>query len=1312
MSVNFSDYFTGTLDNWMQSSAAPIDRLWYTESGFLKVQDDVSGKEGLILYKTPVDIDGQIVVKFNGLDLYNGTDNMVVFRYVDNNHFNFFAVQPGQNDDRGVVFGYDDIYQSTEKVELYNIYGVKLNLEIAPNKTIIPTTGSLDITLNNNTYDVVIRDSGDSFVASGTYVDSLNKNLNDGFVGFAHTIKWDANIVGWDSIVVNSTSAAIVAPTIESFSATDYHINLGESTNLGWSVTSGTETPTVQLGTASVGSYDTSSVSPVEDTTYTLSAWNSGGMDVEQLVITVTDTFPVITNFSNNGPISAGTSAILYWTIESGTSAYIDNGIGWIEPYVSAGNTYTSALPDDATFTITAYDDDLDFTTSSTTIIVENLPTVNLSVTGTPVCSGTNYGLVWETTEATSVVIDNGIGSVSLNGSMEVSSTGPVNYNISATNSLGTVTDSATAIVYYRAPIPYIGNDIELISIDGGPVSATLDGSNSYDPDGLNISYQWFDGATLLSTESSFIYPYNVGTTTVTLVVTDDCAQSASDTVDVTVSTRVPPVSIASVDIEILNTSGTVILDGSNSYDPDGSIVSYKWYYGGNLIGSGVQTPYDIVTEGTYVFNLVVTDNDGLTNTGSVTVIYSKQSNPIADAGKDQYFCSISGVEVFLDGSASRAPYGTTLTEFEWDLTDLNGTTVSGTVTNNTDISASVFVSASGYYLPKLTVTSNIGYTGSDIAAISVYDVPTITANNVSDTIDFGKASTDVVLSAFATAVSPEYVWKFYPAPSASPLVSNDQHLELNLGAGSYTADVYVRGNGGVCTSETESITIDIVDYGLKIKDFSLNPYQKVITDSSITSVDVDVNWLVEGATSVIIDNGIGSVGLSGTSTVNIASPGGIIPFNISASDGTYTITDTIYGSYIFDNITICKEREKLIKTLGIDELKYGTDRNLNLVDYLPEYVRSSQTEQLLSKFEHYLNNMFTEQRNYTWSEDNLEVTICDAKECNQLTSCNDIYLCSASCSGDCGNLATSAIENTYIVSGTSANYIATTPAESAGEIFINDMCAIKSDKISILDKIFRMTELFDPDLIPIDLIQYYAENLGYQAGVSRESIKTITEDSEATDLEQRRYLRFMVRNLPNWYQLKGNRSSVKIMMYSFGLIGDFVYYYTRNYSDPYATSADSWWEGDSITTSASGNKNKYEIADNRCALKNYLKDINEWVDATKISNGLEVDDWIHTDVDKTSLNEDLDPIPENKKYYSTPHFKLWIDILESTGDYSMDEERQKMIKTAVDAIKPINTVFDGVAVYWEGTPMIMYQNARHRVRKHIKILSDGTYTS
>lgn len=62
--------------------------------------------------------------------------------------------------------------------------------------------------------------------------------------------------------------------------------------------------------------------------------------------------------------------------------------------------------------------------------------------------------------------------------------------------------------------------------------------------------------------------------------------------------------------------------DGLGSSDPDGSIASYAWTFGGGGTGSGVTLSHNFAVAGTYTVSLVVTDNGGATgNTAqSVTV--------------------------------------------------------------------------------------------------------------------------------------------------------------------------------------------------------------------------------------------------------------------------------------------------------------------------------------------------------------------------------------------------------------------------------------------------------------------------------------------------------------------------------------------------------------------------------------------------------------------------------------------------------------------------------------------------------------------
>ena len=69
------------------------------------------------------------------------------------------------------------------------------------------------------------------------------------------------------------------------------------------------------------------------------------------------------------------------------------------------------------------------------------------------------------------------------------------------------------------------------------------------------------------------------------------------------------------------DTSGSelVTLDGSASYDPDGSIVSYDWKEGSTTIATGANPTVDLAV-GVHTIDLTVTDNDGATATDTVVV--------------------------------------------------------------------------------------------------------------------------------------------------------------------------------------------------------------------------------------------------------------------------------------------------------------------------------------------------------------------------------------------------------------------------------------------------------------------------------------------------------------------------------------------------------------------------------------------------------------------------------------------------------------------------------------------------------------------
>lgn len=63
-----------------------------------------------------------------------------------------------------------------------------------------------------------------------------------------------------------------------------------------------------------------------------------------------------------------------------------------------------------------------------------------------------------------------------------------------------------------------------------------------------------------------------------------------------------------------------IAFSAAGSVDPNGSIVSYAWDFGDGASGSGVAPSHTYDFAGTYTVQLVITDNDGLTDTLSTTV--------------------------------------------------------------------------------------------------------------------------------------------------------------------------------------------------------------------------------------------------------------------------------------------------------------------------------------------------------------------------------------------------------------------------------------------------------------------------------------------------------------------------------------------------------------------------------------------------------------------------------------------------------------------------------------------------------------------
>lgn len=153
-----------------------------------------------------------------------------------------------------------------------------------------------------------------------------------------------------------------------------------------------------------------------------------------------------------------------------------------------------------------------------------------------------------------------------------------------------------------------------------------------------------------------------------------------------------------------------VVLDASDSVDPDGSIVSYAWDFGDGTTGAG-----DIVThvfgEGTWQAKLTVTDNGGAVGTATVEIVVTNQA-PVATIVASAT-SGTAPLTVTLDGTGSVDPDGT-VASYAWTITDQAPSTAA-TV-------ARTF--APGTYVVTLTVTDLAGKTGTASTTITVNGTP------------------------------------------------------------------------------------------------------------------------------------------------------------------------------------------------------------------------------------------------------------------------------------------------------------------------------------------------------------------------------------------------------------------------------------------------------------------------------------------------------------------------------------------------------------------------------------------------------------
>ncbi len=260
--------------------------------------------------------------------------------------------------------------------------------------------------------------------------------------------------------------------------------------------------------------------------------------------------------------------------------------------------------------------------------------------------------------------------------------TGEYGVTVKAENDAGAAEQYFALTVVNSPPVAAAGED------QGVRVGEKvfLNGSGSYDPDGGIAAYEWtqLSGPEVALSDpkgkvTSFTAPaVDLHGLTFQLRVTDEGDLSSTDEVHIVVNMAGQnlPVADAGSDQRVQKGRG-VILDGSSSFDPDGTIVSYRWTQtSGTPVNLSDPTspqssfvPITIVPEGEdLLFTLEVIDDQG-NRDDDTTTVHVEWINlpPVANPGGDMRVNE--GDTVMLNGAESYDPDGG-IAGYQWTQID------------------------------------------------------------------------------------------------------------------------------------------------------------------------------------------------------------------------------------------------------------------------------------------------------------------------------------------------------------------------------------------------------------------------------------------------------------------------------------------------------------------------------------------------------------------------------------------------------------------------------------------------------------------
>lgn len=244
----------------------------------------------------------------------------------------------------------------------------------------------------------------------------------------------------------SATVRVTVPPPTVSLTLDPDTIIQGASATLTWA-SAFADTVNIQPGIGTVSPIGSITINPQQTTSYVITVTGPGGSASASVTVTVHQP-PRVTLTASPQTVILGAGSTLSWSSTDADTATIDPGIGSVPPDGSMEISPQATT----TYTITVNGSG-GSSTSSVTVTVLHPPEVQLSAEPQTILAGAPATLSWSSMHAETAAIEPGIGSVDLNGSIEVSPGETTSYVITVTGPGGTSQSTAIVTVLYPPTI-------------------------------------------------------------------------------------------------------------------------------------------------------------------------------------------------------------------------------------------------------------------------------------------------------------------------------------------------------------------------------------------------------------------------------------------------------------------------------------------------------------------------------------------------------------------------------------------------------------------------------------------------------------------------------------------------------------------------------------------------------------------------------------------------------------------------------------------------------------------------------------------